>query len=161
VLGENGKLYDSKKGQSSPDGVGPMPLLTDADLKTYPELKASDVVPGYVARYWDMMSMADKTPVEVIGENGMLKDKPGFEVSFVTRTSASDAMHQHDRPSVLMPMRGHWRVTWEGGSATLAPGDTMSVPEGLAHSAVPSMTGEASLFHVVATDDPAGATWNG
>src|SRR5210317_720738 len=28
VLGENGVLYDSKKGQSLPDGVGPMPQLS-------------------------------------------------------------------------------------------------------------------------------------
>ena len=60
-----------------------------------------------------------------------------------------------------MPMRGHWRITWEDGAATLAPGDTMSVPENLAHSVVPSMTGEASLYHVVATSDPAGLTWQG
>ena len=70
-------------------------------------------------------------------------------------------MHQHDRPSVLMPMRGHWRVTWQGGATTLAPGDTMSVPENIPHSAVPSMTGEASLYHIVATDDAAGPTWMG
>ncbi len=161
VLGENGKLYDSKKGQSLPDGVSPMPLLTDAELKTYPEPKASDVIPGYVARYWDLMAMADKDPVNVIGENGLLRDKPGFEVALMNRASASEAMHAHDHPSVLMPMRGHWRVNWEGGSATLAPGDTMSVPAGLMHNAVPSMTGEASLYHVVATGDPAGATWTG
>jgi quercetin dioxygenase-like cupin family protein len=161
VLGENGKLYDSKKGQSLPDGVSPMPLLTDAELKTYPEPKASDVIPGYVARYWDLMAMADKDPVSVIGENAVLRDKPGFEVSLVNRASASEAMHAHDHPSVLMPMRGHWRGNWEGGSATLAPGDTMSVPEGLMHNAVPSMTGEASLYHVVATGEPAGATWTG
>ena len=43
----------------------------------------------------------------------------------------------------------------------LAPGDTMSVPENLGHSAVPSMTGEASLYHIVATGDPAGLTWKG
>jgi len=60
-----------------------------------------------------------------------------------------------------MPMRGHWRVTWDGGEATLAPGDTMSVPENLPHAVVPSMTGEASLYHVVATGDPAGKTWQG
>jgi hypothetical protein len=60
-----------------------------------------------------------------------------------------------------MPMHGHWRVIWQGGEATLAPGDTMSVPENLMHTAVPSMTGDASLFHIVATDDPAGATWRG
>ena len=28
-------------------------------------------------------------PVKVIGENGMLRDKPGFEVDFITRGSAT------------------------------------------------------------------------
>ncbi|MDE0344669.1 MAG: cupin, partial [Boseongicola sp.] len=82
-------------------------------------------------------------------------------VDLVTRASASDAMHSHQHPSVLMPVKGHWRVAWKGGETVLAPGDTMSVPEGLDHSAVPSMSGEAALYHVVGTDDPAGATWTG
>ena len=159
ILGNNGRLYDSKKGETLPEGVLPMPLLTEEELKGYPEPSTSDVVPGYVARYYDMYAMADRTPVQVIGAQGMLKDKPGFEVSFLTRGSASPEPHSHEFPSVLMPMRGHWRVDWDGGSATLAPGDTMSVPENLPHSAVPSMTGEASLYHIVATGDPAGATW--
>ena len=161
ILGDNGKLYDTKKGQALPAGVAPMPLLNDVELAAYPELDAVDVIPGYIARYNDMMGMAGKKPVVVIGEDGMLRDKPGFEVSFVTRGSASGNMHSHDVPSVLMPMRGHWRVTWDGGAATLAPGDTMSVPADLMHNAVPSMTGEASLFHVVATADAAGSTWKG
>ncbi len=159
VLSEEGKLYDSKKGQSLPEGVAPMPLLTDEELKAYPEPTTADVIPNYVARYWDMVALADRKPAKVIGENGMLRDKPGFEVDLVTRASASEEMHQHDRPSVLMPVKGHWHVNWEGGSATLAPGDTMSVPENLMHNAVPSMTGDASLYHIVATGDPAGATW--
>ncbi|NNL72107.1 MAG: cupin domain-containing protein, partial [Silicimonas sp.] len=54
VLGENGKLYDSKKGEKLPDGVKPMPLLTDDELKDYPEPTPMDVVGGYVRRYWDM-----------------------------------------------------------------------------------------------------------
>ncbi len=36
VLSEEGKLYDTKKGAELPDGVGPMPLLTDAELAGYP-----------------------------------------------------------------------------------------------------------------------------
>lgn len=159
VLGDNGKLYDSKKGQTLPDGVAPMPVLSEDALAEYPEMTPAQVVGYGVRRYWDMVSLAGKAPVKVIGETGIIRDKPGFEVDLVTRASASDQMHQHDRPSVLMPMRGHWKVTWDGGSVTLAPGDTMSVPENLPHSAVPSMTGEASLYHVVATDDAAGATW--
>ncbi|MET0429476.1 MAG: cupin domain-containing protein, partial [Microvirga sp.] len=37
VLGANGRLYDSKKGQSLPDDVRPMPLLNDEELKAIPE----------------------------------------------------------------------------------------------------------------------------
>ncbi len=161
VLGENGKLYDTKKGQSLPEGVKPMPLLTEEELKGFPEPTTRDVVPNHVARYWDMAAMADRKPVLVIGENGLLRDKPGFEVGLLTRGSSTTDMHRHDRPSVLMPVTGHWRVVWDGGEATLAPGDTMSVPENLDHTAWPSMTGDAALYHVVATDDPAGPTWKG
>ena len=164
VLGQNGKLYDTKKGASLPAGVAPMPLLTDEELKAFPEPTAADVLPNHVARYNDLVSLAGKHPAMVIGKNGVLRDRPGFEVSFVTRGSmaALPAMHQHDRSSVLMPMRGHWRLTWEhdGGlaGATLNPGDTCLFPPNVAHTATPSMSGEASLFHILGTDDPAGLT---
>lgn len=168
VLGENGKLYDTKKGQALPAGIGTMPLLSDAELAKVDVPTPMQVVGGYVRRYLDMKALASTgTPCKVIGEGGIIRDKPGFEVDLLTRESASDALHSHDRPSVLMPMHGHWKVTWAGtngapgGAATLAPGDTMSVPEHLEHTAVPAMSGEASLYHVVATDDAAGATWKG
>ena len=161
VLSEKGKLYDTKKGEKLPEGVSPMPVLTPEELKAFPEPTAEEVVPHYVARYWDLMSLADKAPAKVIGENAKLRDRPGFEVHFINRGSASSEMHSHDLPSVLMPVRGHWQVTWEGGEATLAPGDTMSVPAHLPHAAVPSMSGEASLYHVIGTGDAAGATWRG
>ena len=153
ILGQNGKLYDTKKGQVLPDGIAPMPLLTDDQLTAYPEPTAADVLPNHVARYNDLMSLAGKHPVQVIGEKGVLRDRPGFEVGFVTRGSATEDMHSHDRPSVLMPMRGHWRLTWDGGTATLNPGDTCLIPAGLPHSAVPSMSGEASLYHILGTDE--------
>ena len=138
-----------------------MPLMSDEDLAKRPEPTTSDVLPNHVARYWDMVALADRKPLKVIGEHGVLRDKPGFELDFITRGSSTTAKHSHPYPSVLMPIRGHWRVDFDGGSATLAPGDTMSVPENLAHSAVPSMSGEASLYHVVSTGDPAGNTWKG
>ncbi|UWR10740.1 cupin domain-containing protein [Sulfitobacter mediterraneus] len=161
ILGENGKLYDSKKGESLPDDVSPMPLLTQAELDKVDCPSAMQVIGGYVRRYLDMVALAEDAPVKVIGENGIIRDKPGFEIDFITRACASEEMHKHDRPSVLMPVKGHWRVDYDGGSATLAPGDTMSVPEGLMHRALPSMTGEAALYHIIATDDAAGATWQG
>lgn len=161
ILGDNGKLYDSKKGQGLPEGVKPMPLLTSEELDKVDCPTGAEVVGGHVRRYRDLVALAGDGPVKVIGENGAMRDKPGFEVDFLTRANAREEMHVHDKPSVLMPVKGHWRVDWDGGSTTLAPGDTMSVPEGLSHSAVPSMTGEAALYHVIGTDDPAGQTWRG
>ncbi|WP_323716377.1 cupin domain-containing protein [Paracoccus aminovorans] len=161
VLGANGKLYDSKKGQALPEGIAPMPLLTDEELAGFPEPSAREVVPGYVARYWDLMAMAAKEPAKVIGTDAILRDKPGFEVELLTRGSIPATPYATGQHEVLMVMRGHWALRWDGGQKVLAPGDTCAVPPGLSHSIEPSMTGEASLYRVRATDDPAGPTWQG
>jgi mannose-6-phosphate isomerase-like protein (cupin superfamily) len=158
VLGENGKLYDTKKGHKLPEGIMPMPLLTDEKLKAYPEPTTADVVPGYVARYWDMMALADRQPAKVIGPDAMLKDRPGFEVDFITRGSIPEKPYRTTRHEVLMVMRGHWKLSWNGHEKVLAPGDTCAVPPGLEHALIPSMTGEASMFRVRNTDDKAGPT---
>jgi quercetin dioxygenase-like cupin family protein len=47
---------------------------------------------------------------------------------------------------------------WDGGGTVLNPGDTAAIPPGLVHALAPAMTGEVSLFRVMNTDDPAGAT---
>ena len=159
VLGNNGKLYDSKKGEKLPDGVMPMPLLTEEELKAFPETPATEVVPTCVARYWDLMAMAKHSPAKVIGADALLKDRPGFEVELLTRGSIPEKPYRTERHEVLMVMRGYWKLAWEDGEKTLAPGDTCAVPPGLEHSLAPSMTGEASLYRVTNTDDPAGATW--
>jgi quercetin dioxygenase-like cupin family protein len=158
VLGENGKLYDTKKGQHLPDGLRPMPLLTDDELTAFPEPTTADVIPHHVARYWDLMALSDRQPCTVIGAGGVLRDRPGFEVEFLSRGSIPDTPYALDRHEVLMPVRGHWRLGWEGGTTVLNPGDTAAIPPGLRHSLTPAMTGEASLYRVMNTDDPAGPT---
>ncbi len=108
------------------------------------------------------MALADRQPAKVIGADGKLPDKPGFEVDFLRRGSiADDGHYATPRHEMLMVMRGHWRLGWDGGEATLAPGDTCAVPPGLRTQPRPSMTGEASMYRVRNTDDPAGATWRG
>ncbi len=159
VLGANGKLYDSKQGATLPDGLDPMPMLTSDELKAFPEPTTRDVVPHYVARYWDLMALSDKQPAKVIGETAILRDKPGFEVELLSRDSIPATMRSDDRHTVLMPMRGHWRLDWDQGTTSLNPGDTCALPPGVAYALYPAMTGEASLYRVVSTDDPAGDTW--
>lgn len=158
VLGDNSVLYDSKKGQSLPAGVKPMPVMEEADIAKLIEPSSADVVPRFVARYWDMVAMSDNQPALVLGDQGMLKDKPGFSVEMITRKSQPADYYTTDRHEVLMVMHGHWSLSWAGGEAVLAPGDTCAVPPGVEHALKPSMTGHASLFRIRNTDDPAGPT---
>lgn len=159
VLGTNGRLYDTKKGETLLPEIEPMPLLTEEELKTYPEPTTADVIPNYVGRYWDLVALADKEPAKVIGPDAMIQDRPGFEVDFIRRDSIPETPYTTPRHEVLMVMRGHWRLAWDGGETTIAPGDTCAVPDGLAHALAPAMTGEASMYRVRNTDDPAGPTW--
>ncbi len=159
VLAETGRLYDTKKGASLPDGVKAMPVLTDEQLKNYPEVHVDGVIRDYVARYWDLMALAADRPAKVIGEDALIKDRPGFEIDFLTRGSLDDEMYETGKHEVLMPVRGHWKLRWENGECTLNPGDTCLIKPGERHAITPSMTGEAALYRVTETDDPAGATW--
>jgi hypothetical protein len=135
-----------------------MPLLTEEELKAFPEPTTAEVIPNHVARYQDLMALSDRQPASVIGANGCLRDRPGFDVEFLSRNSVPDTPYTLAKHEVLMPMRGHWRLTWPGGTTALNPGDTAAIPPGLEHSLAPAMTGEASLYRIVATDDPAGLT---
>ena len=135
-----------------------MPLLTDEELKAFPEPTTSEVIPCCVARYQDLLALSDRQPAKVIGAQGKLRDRPGFEVDFLSRNSIPDTPYTLQKHEVLLPMRGHWRLTWDGGTTALNPGDTAAIPPGLEHSLAPSMTGESSLYRVIATDDAAGST---
>lgn len=158
VLSQTGKLIDTKKGEKIPDGIKPMPLLTEEELKRYPEPTASEVVPNYVARYLDMMALSGKSPAHVIGDGAMLQDKPGFDIDFLSRNSLSAEPYTSNHAEVLMGMKGYWRLTVGDFTTTLANGDTVLVPAGKERILQPAMTGECSLFRIRGNDDPAGLT---
>ena len=161
VLSEKCVLYDTKKGQSLPVGEQPMPPLTPQQLADIVELPVESLIPQYVARYWDMVALAKHTPCQVIGETGLIKDKPGFVVELLVRTSISNQASQSAKDEVLMVMRGHWKLTWGHDQLVLNPGDTCWVPAHLSHSLEVCVSGEASLYRVTGTDDDAGLTWQG
>jgi mannose-6-phosphate isomerase-like protein (cupin superfamily) len=158
VLSEEGRLYDTKKGEALPEGVAPMPLLSEEELASFPEPGADAVVPRFVARYWDLVALANGQPAKVIGPEARLRDRPGFEVEFLVRGSETEAERRANDHEVLMAMRGHWAFRWGNHAVTLAPGDTLAVPPGLTHSLAPSMSGEAALYRVRSSGEPAGPT---
>ena len=161
ILGENGRLYDSKKDESLPSNIKPMPTLSEDALSKVPEPTAQSLIPRHVARYNDLMAFAANEPVKVIGKEGVLPDKPGFEVDFLTRLPDPTKTDKFGNSTVLMPMRGHWKLSWETGNVVLNPGDTCLLEPNFSHKIEPSVTGEASLYRILSNDDPAGPTWGG
>ena len=161
VLAETGRLYDTKKGEKLPEGVGPMPPLSERELAGFPEIPVEEVVPRFVARHLDMMALANGKPAMVIGERAMIVDRPGFQVDFITRSSISDEPCRTSRHEVLMVTEGHWKVQWDTGETILAPGDVLAVPPGTSRAVSAAVSGESGMFRVRNTDDPAGPTWWG
>ncbi len=86
--------------------------MTDDNLSMMAEPSVDEVVPRWVARYLDLIALSRDKPVQVIGEQGLIFDKPGFEVEFVTAPSAPVSAEPHY--TVLMPVRGF------GGSIRMA-----------------------------------------
>ena len=158
ILSNKGKLYDTKKGENLPNGSTPMPVLTEEEIKMFDEPETSIIISNHVARYLDLRSLSYNDTAQVIGENGKLRDKPGFEVDFLTEKSKKEIC-LYKKPVVYMPVKGSWKITWNENTLILNSGDTITFPESLEHNLESSMTGEAALYRIIATDDPAGPTW--
>lgn len=158
ILGENGKLYDSKKGQALPPDIAPMAVMTDENLALMAELPTPKIVPRWVARYLDLLALSRDKPVEVIGQNGLIFDRPGFVVDFLSAGSAG-AFNREPHYTVLMPVKGYWRLRQDGQDSYLGPGDTAFLQPETAYDITPAMSGEAALYRIKNTDDPAGPSW--
>ena len=158
ILSNKGKLYDTKKGENLPSGSTPMPTLSEKELKMFDEPETSIIIKNHVARYLDLRSLSYNSTAQVIGENGKLRDKPGFEVDFITEKSKKEIC-LYKKPVVYMPVKGSWKISWNENTLILNSGDTITFPESLEHNLESSMTGEAALYRIIATDDPAGPTW--
>lgn len=160
VLAASGRLYDTARGEQLAPGEQQMPLLGEAQLREYPELPVSEVVPRFIARALDIHARSVTEPAKVLGrqQDALIRDRTGFEVDYVRRGSLPDSAYTLAAHEVLMVLHGYWRLAWPAGDVVLAPGDTCAVPPGLERRLAPTMTGDCGLFRVRATGDAAGPT---
>lgn len=162
ILGDDGRIYDTLNGETPLEGVAPAVPVSEEEAAAMPEPSTAEVASEFVARYPDMTARAANGPCAVIGPEALIKDRPGFEVDFITRGSVSAAPYICARHEVLMVMRGSWRFVWDENGApaetVLGPGDTCAAPPGMPRALSPVGGGEASLFRVRSTGDPAGPT---
>lgn len=157
ILGDDGLLYDRKKNEDLPSGVLPVSTLCTAKLEAFPDIPASAIVPRFVKRHLDLIALSAEGPVEVIGDGALIQDRPGFAVNFVSHRTPVQA-NMTTKPTVLMPVAGHWALDLPDETLWLNPGDTALIEADTRYNLAPSMAGEASLYLIVPTEDPAGPT---
>jgi hypothetical protein len=116
------------------------------------------VVPRWVARYLDLLALSSDGPIEVIGQNGQIFDRPGFKVDFVSGQAAG-SIAPTPFYTVLMPVKGYWRLHQNGQDSHIGPGDTAFLQPDAGYNLSPAMSGETSLYRIQNTNDPAGPSW--
>ena len=139
--------------------LGGEQLLTDEELKNFPKVTTEVFMSNFFVSASDLSHHSKDTPLKVIGANGLLKDKPGFEVDFISNETFVDEMHSPSQYEVNMVMRGKWTLEWDGNSTRISAGDTCLIRPDLSYKMTPIGLDEASLFKVTKTNDPAGLTW--
>ncbi len=158
VLSEKGKIYDTKIGQQMPSNETLMKPLSEKELQNFPEYSTDEVVPKYVARYLDLYSLSKNNPAKVIGENGKIYDKPGFEVEFITENSFENIKKTYNKDVVFMPVEGYWMLNSKNYNLILNPGDTFSLPKSNEFTLNPTKPGMSTLYKVIPTNDKPGPT---
>ncbi len=145
----DGTLVDLAAGQTIPPGATLMPRTSAAQVAERPTPPAERLAACFVAA-----DQAPATPgplagpgVEdmlVIGPGAPLGWPHGFTLSRLRLAGGSTAWHAHDASEVLFCRSGDIRVDWPQGALALEPGDTLSVPRGLARR----MAGTGELIAV-------------
>ncbi len=153
ILLDDGRLVDTVKGETVPEGARPMPRTSAAEVAamkrpTEAELRACLLTPAEQAQQ-------PPGPLAGPGVDERLLIAPGAAIGWPHGFSLSRACFEAGasvvaeaaaRPEVLFVHRGDLRMDWDGGTLLLGVGDTLTVPMGLGRTY--ASTGGATVFRV-------------
>jgi mannose-6-phosphate isomerase-like protein (cupin superfamily) len=176
VLLENGRLVDTTKGETIPEGVIAMPATTVDQVNShrvmsvaemldcvYPQSEQRDRAGSALCETVEgvtespMIGLAN--PAEGIAA-GKMAWPHGFHVRRFDMAAQSEiGLHSRSEEEVFFVQSGNVDVQWEGGELSLGTGDVITVPVGLAHG-YRNTSDEPVLAYVVrGGNSPAAPTW--
>lgn len=129
LLLDSGRLVDVAAGESIPEGAQPMAPTTEQDV-----LKLKRVTPDEARNFAWKAGPATETEQLLIGENAHFSWPHGFTLSRLVPQPDTPRAYPSTDPKVLFVHQGTIVLSWDGGSLVLGPGDTLSLPDGVAHS---------------------------
>jgi len=131
VLLQSGRLIDTAAGQAvSPDAVV-MPRTTPEQVAALHRANAAEAE----RMVWRSRQPAGSGADPVIGAGGPLDWPHGFALERIGVTAGDSlGLPAPTGPEVFFVQEGELHVTWAEGVVVLGPGDTMTVPGGLARA---------------------------
>jgi quercetin dioxygenase-like cupin family protein len=178
VLLENGRLVDTTRGETVPEGMNPMPpttgeqvaahrvmdldemlacVLLEKDQRDCAESDLTRAVSG--ARESAVIGAAN--PAEGIGA-GKMEWKHGFHVRRLDLASGAVLpLHSREEEEVVYLHSGELTFQWGQESLQMAEGDVLTVPRSLMHGFSNKGDDAAVAYVVRGGDAPAAATWFG
>lgn len=176
ILLENGRLVDTTKGETVPEGIRPMEPTTPAQVAALRNLSQADILTCVCAadqqREHAGSTLTETTTgvVEsaIIGpantaENiaaGKMPWAHGFNVRRLDmETSTRLHFHARQEEEVVYVHRGEVVFQWADGEFSLAEGDVLTVPIGLMHAYVNNGSAPLIAYVVRGGDQPAPLIW--
>lgn len=148
ILLENGRLVDTKQGETVPADVAPMQPMGPAEIAVYDRNRITDETQAV----YRAGSGPSGTLEGIIGDGFRLHDRPGFNLFRLQADTAMTHALVGAQETVLICGAGTVMV----GEQTLSAGDTAYLAAGPDRTA--SLSAGAVLHIVEPTDDPAGAS---
>ena len=135
VLMENGNLIDTGKGEEIPDGQQPMPQTTSEQVAAMNRLTNAELRDVCIMADEEVnsFSIGGLTQRKLIGDGCKIAWPHGFSINHLTlRPGSSAEQVSFPGPEVLFVQTGELTVKMDDESWSLYPGDTATVPKGMA-----------------------------
>ena len=171
ILLEDGSLVDTTVGETIPDGKKPMRPTTEDDVARLRKLTA-DEMGGCVITHTELQQANATGGVPGINESSVIgvtstaedlgagkMDWPhGFHVRYVTIDPGAESKpHRRHEEEVLFVHAGTLIVKLPGGELEMTPGDTLTVPIGMARSFINRADQTVEAYVVRGGDAPKAA----
>jgi len=172
ILVDDGSLVDTTRGETVPEGKKPMPPTTAEDVNrlrkltatemggcvfTRDELKAAGLGTGGLPGINETPVIGGPSTNENLGA-GKMDWSHGFNLRFVTVDPGTESKH-HSRheEEVIFVHSGALTVSLPGGELEMVPGDTLTIPIGMARSFANRSDEAVEAYVVRGSDQPKAA----
>ena len=176
VLLDNGRLVDTTRGETIPEGLSPMSPTTPEQVAAhrvmslaemlqcvYPEeeqrRRAGSRLTAGRSGVTESALIGPANPAEEIAA-GKMDWKHGFHLRRLDLEPAAELpLHTRQEEEVFYLHRGDVRFQWDGGELNLEAGDVLTVPIGVMHAYRNDGDTAAVAYIVRGGDSPAAPSW--